>query len=157
MGGDWVAVGFRVGMRADAGRMRTSPQPRGGQGRQDDPAREIPAVDEVVIEKLASITDSQGFSVLGELFNAFLSAVPVRLDAFDRAVASGALAVVAEQAHALTGSSASFAAPGMADICRRLRAAAERDDLGAVRSLVRDLHGEFLRVRAWLVGFRSPG
>lgn len=114
-----------------------------------------PAVDETVIEQLASITDAQGFSVLGELLNAFLGAVPGRLEALDRAVADDDLTIVAEQAHALTGSSASFGARGMADLCRELRVVADKGDVEAARRLVRALHDEFLHVRAWLVGFRS--
>jgi HPt (histidine-containing phosphotransfer) domain-containing protein len=112
-------------------------------------------VDEIVIEQLASITDSQGYSVLGELLNAFLGAVPGRLVALDRAVAAEDLQAVSDQAHALTGSAASFGARGMADLCRELRVAAERQDLDSARRLIRALHGEFVLVRAWLVNFRS--
>jgi HPt (histidine-containing phosphotransfer) domain-containing protein len=118
-------------------------------------ATEEPAVDETVIEQLASITDAEGFSVLGELLNAFLSAVPARLDALDAALAAGNLASVADQAHALTGSSASFGARGMAELCREVRAAAVRGDIVAATPPVRALHDEFLRVRSWLVAFRS--
>ena len=118
-------------------------------------AEEHPAVDEAVIEQLASITDAQGFSVLGELLNAFLGAVPGRLEALDRAVAAQDPTALADQAHALTGSSASFGARGMANLCRELRAASERSDLEAAGRLVGALHAEFLRVRAWLVNFGS--
>jgi HPt (histidine-containing phosphotransfer) domain-containing protein len=121
----------------------------------DDPPAPPPAVDEIVIEQLASITDSQGYSVLGELLNAFLGAVPGRLVALDRAVAAEDLQAVSDQAHALTGSAASFGARGMADLCRELRVAAERQDLDSARRLIRALHGEFVLVRAWLVNFRS--
>ena len=116
---------------------------------------EDPAVDRTIIEQLASITDSQGFSVLGELLNAFLAAVPVRLDALDRAVTRGDLGAVADQAHALTGSAASFGAKGMARLCRELRTAAKEGDAPAVGHLVRSVHREFAEVRAWLVDFRS--
>jgi HPt (histidine-containing phosphotransfer) domain-containing protein len=116
-----------------------------------------PAVDEAVIEQLATITDSEGFSVLGELLNAFLEATPVRLDALDRAVAARNMAVVADQAHALTGSSASFGARGMAALCRRLRAAAEQGDHDEARLVLRHLHAEFLRVRARLVTLTRRG
>jgi hypothetical protein len=116
---------------------------------------EEPAVDETVIEQLASITDGQGFSVLGELLNAFLAAVPNRLDALDRAVGAGDLVAIADQAHALTGSSASFGARGMADLCRELRAVAVGGDLAAAGQIVNRLHGEFVRVRSWLVAFRN--
>lgn len=126
-----------------------------GTGTGDAAVTERPAVDETVIEQLASITDSQGFSVLGELLNAFLAAVPARLDALDRAVASGELTAVADQAHALTGSAASFGARGMAHLCRELRAAAEHGDLSGARSLVRGLQEEFVRVRSWLVALRA--
>jgi HPt (histidine-containing phosphotransfer) domain-containing protein len=119
-------------------------------GRGGTPPDQSP-VDEAVIEQLAGITDSAGFSVLGELLNAFLGAAPVRLDALDRAVAAGDLTAVADQAHALTGSSASFGARGMAGLCRQLRVEAERGDVDAARSLLRDLDAEFLRVRASLV------
>jgi len=112
-------------------------------------------LDDTVIEQLAGITDAQGYSVLGELLNAFLGAVPGRLDALDRAVAAGDLTAVADEAHALTGSAASFGARGMADLCRELRAAAEQSDLDAARPLVATLHVEFVGVRAWLVQFRS--
>ena len=124
-------------------------------GRGDATATEEPAVDQTVIEQLASITDAQGFSVLGELLNAFLAAVPARLDALDEALAAGDLVAVADQAHALTGSSASFGARGMADLCRVLRAAAERGDREAATPPVLALHAEFFWVRAWLVAFRS--
>jgi HPt (histidine-containing phosphotransfer) domain-containing protein len=113
------------------------------------------AVDLTVIEQLASITDGQGFSVLGELLNAFLAAVPSRLDALDRAVAAGNLVAVADQAHALTGSSASFGARGMAELCREIRAAALRGDLMETAPLVHALQAEFVRVRSWLVDFRN--
>jgi HPt (histidine-containing phosphotransfer) domain-containing protein len=116
-----------------------------------------PAVDEAVIEQLATITDSQGFSVLGELLNAFLTAAPARLDALDHAVARSDLDAVADQAHALTGSSASFGARGMAALCRQLRAAAEQGDLEAARPLLGNLHEEFLRVRAYLVALTRRG
>ena len=118
-------------------------------------AEEGPAVDQAIIEQLASITDSEGFSVLGELLNAFLAAVPVRLDTLDRAVAGGDLGAVADQAHALTGSAASFGARGMADLCRELRIAAKDGDTTAVGDLVRAVHREFTEVRAWLVDFRT--
>ena len=134
--------------------------PEDGPGRNDDggddrSGAERAAVDEMVIEQLASITDSQGFSVLGELLNAFLGAVPARLEALDRAVTEEDAVALASQAHALTGSSASFGARGMADLCRELRVVAERGDIGESRRLVGALHTEFLRVRAWLVSFRS--
>jgi HPt (histidine-containing phosphotransfer) domain-containing protein len=118
-------------------------------------AEDRPAVDETIIEQLASITDGQGFSVLGELLNAFLGAVPGRLVALDRAVASEDLEAVADQAHSLTGSAASFGARGMADMCRELRTAADKGNVDASRELVRELRAEFLRVRAWLLSFRS--
>ena len=116
-----------------------------------------PAVDEAVIEQLATITDSEGFSVLGELLNAFLTATPVRLDALDKALAARDLAVLADQAHALTGSSASFGARGMAALCRRLRVAAHDGDLDEARRLLRHLHAEFLRVRTRLVTLTRRG
>ncbi len=119
------------------------------------PVAEGPAVDQTIIEQLASITDSQGFSVLGELLNAFLAAVPVRLETLDRAVSRGDLGAVADQAHALTGSAASFGARGMADLCLELRTAAKEGDTAVVGDLVRAVHQEFGAVRAWLVDFRS--
>lgn len=114
---------------------------------------EEPAVDMAVIEQLATITDAEGFSVLGELLNAFLAAAPTRLEALDRALAQGDRVALADQAHALTGSAASFGARGMADLCRSLRAAAQRDDLPACAPLVHGLHLEFVRVRASLMGY----
>ena len=119
------------------------------------PETERPPVDETVIEQLASITDGQGLSVLSELLNAFLLAVPARLEALQTAVAGGDLSSVAHQAHSLTGSAASFGARGMADLCRLLRAAADRGDLGASRVLVGAVLDEFVRVRSWLVTFGS--
>ncbi|HVL05195.1 MAG TPA: Hpt domain-containing protein [Acidimicrobiales bacterium] len=112
-------------------------------------------MDETVIEQLATITDGQGFSVLGELLHAFLSAVPGRLETLDRAASAGELVAVGDQAHALTGSAASFGARGMADLCRQLRASAQTGDLEATQRLVGALHAEFLKVRAWLVTFRD--
>jgi HPt (histidine-containing phosphotransfer) domain-containing protein len=112
-------------------------------------------VDQAIIEQLASITDSEGFSVLGELLNAFLAAVPVRLETLDRAVAGGDLGAVADQAHALTGSAASFGARGMAALCRELRVAAKDGDTEGVARLAAAVHGEFAEVRAWLMAFRS--
>ena len=130
-------------------------QDRGvGTGFSDDPETEGPAVDEAIIEQLASITDSQGFSVLGELLNAFLAAVPVRLEALDRAVSRDDLGAVADQAHALTGSAASFGARGMARMCRELRTAAKDGDMTTASTLVHEVHTEFAEVRAWLMDFR---
>ena len=124
-------------------------------GAADEPVEEIPAVDVTVIEQLATITDGQGFSVLGELLNAFLAAVPGRLETLDRAATSGDLVAVSDQAHALTGSAASFGARRMADLCRQLRVAAQAGDHDATMALVGVLHTEFLQVRAWLVTFRD--
>ena len=129
--------------------------PGGVIGEADGSVEEQSVVDEIVIEQLASITDSQGFSVLGELLHAFLSAVPARLETLDRAAAAGELVAVSDQAHALTGSAASFGARGMADLCRQIRVAAQNGDHAAVQRLVGALHAEFLRVRAWLVAFRD--
>jgi HPt (histidine-containing phosphotransfer) domain-containing protein len=119
------------------------------------PDTELPPVDETVIEQLASITDAQGHSVLTELLNAFLLAVPARLDALETAVTNGDLASVAHQAHSLTGSAASFGARGMADLCRLLRAAADRGEMGTSRALVTAVLDEFARVRSWLIAFGS--
>lgn len=116
-----------------------------------------PPVDVAVIDQLATITDSEGFSVLGELLHAFLTAAPARLDALDQAMVDRDLSRVADQAHALTGSSASFGARGMATLCRQLRAASERGDLDAIGPLLRALHEEFLRVRASLVELTRRG
>ena len=129
--------------------------PGGVIGEADGSVGERPAVDETVIEQLATITDGQGFSVLGELLNAFLAAVPGRLQALDRAATAGDLVAVSDQAHALTGSAASFGARGMADLCRQLRVAAQAGDNAASKRLIGALHTEFLRVRAWLVTFRD--
>lgn len=130
-------------------------RPKAGDEETGEPPSDLPAVDETVIEQLASITDGQGFSVLGELLNAFLGAVPGRLEALDRQVTAGNLPAVGQQAHALTGSAASFGARGMADLCRQLRVAADEGDGEGARRLVDALHAEFLKVRAWLVNFRG--
>jgi HPt (histidine-containing phosphotransfer) domain-containing protein len=116
---------------------------------------ELAAVDVTVIEQLASITDDQGFSVLGELLNAFLTNVPGRLDALEHAVAAEDMGGLGEQAHTLTGSAASFGARGMADLCRELRVAAARGDVATGDRLVRALRVEFARVQAWLMDFRG--
>ncbi len=110
-------------------------------------------VDETVIAQLASITDVRGESVLGELLDAFLGAVPGRLEALDLAVARADIVAVAEQAHALTGSAASFGAVGMAELCRGIRVVTAEGDLDGAAGLVRELQAEFVRVRAWLVDF----
>ena len=120
-----------------------------------EPPDDLPAVDETVIEQLASITDGQGYSVLGELLNAFLSAVPGRLESLDREVTAGDLVAVGQQAHALTGSAASFGARRMADLCRELRVVADEGDHAGARQVVEALHAEFMKVRAWLVTFRG--
>ncbi len=120
-----------------------------------DAGGERPPVDETVIEQLASITDGQGDSVLGELLNAFLGAVPGRLDALDLAVVHADGVAVAEQAHALTGSAASFGAVGMAELCREIRVVAVSGDLDSAARLVGELQVEFGRVCAWLVEFQG--
>lgn len=119
------------------------------------PDTEEPPVDETVIEQLASITDGQGLSVLGELLNAFLMAVPGRLETLQKAVVDGDMVAVGHQAHSLTGSAASFGARGMADLCRLLRVSANRGDVAASRVLVASLEDEFLRVRDWLIALQS--
>jgi HPt (histidine-containing phosphotransfer) domain-containing protein len=121
------------------------------------PAMDPAVIDPAVIDQLASITDAQGLSVLGELLQAFLAAAPARLEAIDHAVTAADLAGVAEQAHALTGSSASFGATGMASLCRRLRATAEDHDVEGSGALVLSLHAEFARVRSSLVTLMRAG
>ncbi len=87
--------------------------------------------------------------------NAFLAAVPVRLETLGRAVTRSDRGAVAGQALALTGSAASFGAPRMATLCRELRTAATEGDTDAVADLVRAVHQEFAEVQAWLVRFRA--
>lgn len=123
----------------------------------DAGAGDAPVVDAAVIDQLASITNSEGLSVLSELLHAFLAAVPTRLDALDRAVTDGDLAAVAHQAHALTGSSASFGARGMATLCRQLRAAAEDGDTQRSRAVLVSLHAEYGKVRVSLMGLIAGG
>jgi HPt (histidine-containing phosphotransfer) domain-containing protein len=62
---------------------------------------------------------------------------------------------VGQQAHALTGSAASFGARRMADLCRELRVVADEGDHAGARQVVEALHAEFMKVRAWLVTFRG--
>jgi len=131
------------------------PDASAGPGAGQEASEEQQAVDVTVIEQLASITDDKGSSVLGELLHAFLTNVPSRLDALEKAVAGGDMVGLGEQAHTLTGSAASFGARGMADLCRELRVAATRGDPDAGRRLVHALRGEFARVQAWLVDFRG--
>ncbi len=100
----------------------------------EEPPSDLPAVDETVIEQLASITDGQGFSVLGELLNAFLSAVPGRLEALEREVTAGDLVAVGQQAHALTGSAASFGWPPTTAIATARRASSRLSTPSSSRS-----------------------
>lgn len=124
---------------------------RSGAGAPSGRMSERPSVDETVIEQLAAITDGHGKSVLGELVTAFLVAVPDRLGALDQAVSDADLSAVADQAHALTGSAASFGARGMADLCRELRLTADQGDLQGSGELVGAVQAEFVRVEAWLL------
>lgn len=119
-------------------------------GRTGPDLRRRPAVDAAVIDQLASITDGQGRSVLRELLQAFLAAVPARLDALDAAVAAADLPGVAHGAHSLTGSSLSFGATGMASLCRALRAAADAGGLDGAPALMTRLWAEHMQVRAEL-------
>lgn len=143
MGEDRMAV-VQVGERPGAGAGAAGTTPR----RQ-------PTVDLEVIEQLAGITDAHGASVLGELLGAFLSAVPIRLDSLAQAAGAADFGAVADQAHALTGSAASFGARAMADLCRAVGVAAHAGDREATTRLVEALHAEFVLVSAWLMAYRE--
>lgn len=127
------------------------PEPGAAPGGEPETGADAPVIDADVIAQLASITDSSGVSVLRELLQAFLSAAPGRIDALDHAVRARDLGAVADEAHALTGSSASFGARGLAALCRQLRAAAEHDDLQETRALVERVRSEYQRVQASLL------
>ncbi len=90
---------------------------------------------------------------LAELVDDVLVDAPALIDSLREAVAAGDAPAARRAAHTLKGTSRTFGAGQLADLCRQAEAAAEGDDLEGVRSRLTEIGDAWRRVsaelRAW--------
>ena len=109
------------------------------------------ALDGAVIAALRDFDEATGGKMLGELITLYLTDTAVRVATLRSAVESGAMAVIAELAHGIKGSSANVGARGMAGACARLESAAmEGDPAQTAPCLLATIELEFERARTAL-------
>ena len=103
-----------------------------------------------VLRRACGGRDGSAPPVLQELVAEYLETGAARLSALRSAVAAEDAAQVEHLAHALKGSSASFAAVAVANLADDLEAAARDGDLGGAAEAVRRLEEAFGRAAAAL-------
>ena len=87
-------------------------------------------------------------ALLSDLIDAFLTEVPSRVRALDDACASGTIAVLKAEGHALKGSARVFGATTLAELCQTLELTTVVND--ATRTTLASLDRELARVRVAL-------
>jgi len=112
------------------------------------------AVDAAVLGTLReSVGDDPEF--LAELVDEFLEDAPAQLESLREAATSGAASDAMRAAHTLKGNSRTFGAGALASLCEEAETAAGAGDLGAVRSGLGEIDGEWQRVSAELLAWRD--
>lgn len=104
----------------------------------------VPPIDPGAIAQYRDVDEA----LLGDLIDVFLTEAPSRVRALDNACATGAVAVLKAEGHALKGSARVFGATPLADLCQTLELTTVVDD--ATRTLLARLDRELQRVRAAL-------
>lgn len=98
--------------------------------------------------RLRDLADSTDASLLGKVFESFLSDGAARLLALQRALENADAAALHKAAHAVKGASANIGARRMAEIAARLEEMGEAESLENAASSFAELEAEFGRVRS---------
>jgi CheY-like chemotaxis protein len=107
-----------------------------------------PALDAEVVERLRDLAAATDESLLGQIFDAFLSDGEARLIALRHALQDSDSAGLRKAAHALKGASANIGARRMAEITEQLQALGEAGSVEGAAPLIDTLQVEFVGVRA---------
>lgn len=129
---------------------QSSAGPRGGE--------EEPPLDEAVIADLRELDDGKGEGALFQLVASFLRDAESRLEELRSAVERGDAEVIVSTSHALVGSTATYGARRMAELCRHLETLVSEVRLEEVGEALIGIEAEFDRARSALrAAFPSSG
>ena len=92
---------------------------------------------------------------LAELVDAFVDEAPQRLAELRRGAEQGDAALAGRAAHTLKSNGLTFGAVELAALCRRLEAAAGKDELASGSELIDRVDDEWARVREELLALRE--
>jgi CheY-like chemotaxis protein/HPt (histidine-containing phosphotransfer) domain-containing protein len=110
-------------------------------------SKEAPVLDLEVISELRRLDHVDEKSVVAELGEALLGAVPGVLEEMRKAVESGNLELPRKRAHALKASSGNLGAKRFSDLCAELE---QTSDIAKVRELIPRLEKEFTELKGAL-------
>ena len=120
-----------------------------------DGDRDAPAIDPVLLGRLAHLTGAGRDGELGTLIGLFLEDTPRRLVLLSQAAARGEAGALVEIGHALRGAAAHFGISELVDLCERLEQLARSGALGGAAEVVTDLDKAYARVRDTLGAIRA--
>jgi CheY-like chemotaxis protein len=106
-----------------------------------------PALDAEALERLRDLAAATDASLLGQIFEAFLTDGEARLIALQHALQESDAADLRKAAHALKGASANIGARRMAEIAEQLQALGEAGSVAGAAPLIEALQVEFAGVR----------
>jgi HPt (histidine-containing phosphotransfer) domain-containing protein len=108
------------------------------------------AVDPEVLAGLRELDDGEG-GVLKQLVEMFLNSTPGRIALLKAAVNAKNLKSLNSEAHSLKSSCGNLGAHRMAELCQALEHSISPDAIDELTRLLRDLDGEYERVRVELL------
>jgi HPt (histidine-containing phosphotransfer) domain-containing protein len=108
-----------------------------------EPLTEV--LDEAAFDELFDSTGSDP-EFLSELIDSYLADAPVQIEELRTAIAAGDAEAAVRPAHTLKSASASLAALGLAEHCRRLERSATAGSLDGAAEMVDSISAEFERV-----------
>jgi HPt (histidine-containing phosphotransfer) domain-containing protein len=115
------------------------------------PAEQL--LDQTILAELRDMPPSDGVSMLHELINLFLDAVPKRIGQIRES--SNNPAQLSFHAHALKSMSLNLGAKRVVEISRQLEESARSGDLSSVSNLLLELDAAFLQTKAALLPLRD--
>lgn len=112
-------------------------------------------IDSDIIRELRSLRDETRPTFLTDLIDTFLNAGANGVADLREAHSTGNAAFLRRIAHTLTGSSGSLGALHMSKLCAELESLAQQGQVSEAGPLVKEVEGEFARVRSALLEERS--
>ncbi|HUQ64232.1 MAG TPA: response regulator [Acidimicrobiales bacterium] len=114
----------------------------------EETAHDGDSIDEEILGELFSVMGDESSDDLTRIFDLFQSGVPTRLADAECALAEGRLEDAGRVAHNLRGAAGTFGARHLSGLCDQLEQVCSRDDAPAARSLLVEMHAEFLLFRS---------
>jgi len=113
-------------------------------------APSAPVLDQRALEELRLLDEPGQPSLMKELLRDYIAQAPGAIEQIKVLARNRDLAGLAQKAHKLNGSSVTFGARGVADVCARIETLAKEGTLAEPEALVSDLEARFAEARAEL-------